>query len=270
MALAFLNACGFRAVSSGTGDFVVASALTGYYEPDDCASPVAVDGATYHYHAISDDGTQFLEGDGVWDEGTQTLTRGTLRNGSDGAGNNVTFSAAPRVFMGGPLAGDMHWRVIADGSIGSASSELAIPIDLTGIQIIRIEGRDVEGEGIVSIAFDAYDDNPAELAGIIDFLYDEGESALVADEVVQIQTSEIVVLTDGGGGTFDPGLLDPNDFGGGVYRTSEGTSGRLRHSGSHSSFGGTVATINVIATDGEDPVNMTAGRFIVYGFVGAI
>jgi hypothetical protein len=46
----FLDVCKFTAVSSGTGDFVVSAAVTGYQTP---AGAGAVNGTVYRYRAES-------------------------------------------------------------------------------------------------------------------------------------------------------------------------------------------------------------------------
>jgi hypothetical protein len=108
MALAFLNRCGFRATSTGTGSFVVASALTGMQTPAQAAGPAAVNAATYRYFAQSDDLTQWEYGTGVYTTGDVTLTRATVYDNSSAGTTPLSFSAAPRVYMGGPLAQDGH------------------------------------------------------------------------------------------------------------------------------------------------------------------
>lgn len=104
MALSFLNRVVWRASSGGTGDFVVASAITGYLVPADALNPAVVDGDTYTYFAQSDDLTQWEIGTGTYDVASTTIFRSNILDSSN-AGSIVTFSAAPSVFMGGPLAG---------------------------------------------------------------------------------------------------------------------------------------------------------------------
>ncbi len=53
---AFVDACGFIPASSGTGNFVVSSAVTGYQTP---ASAGAVNASVYSYRAESSDKTQW-------------------------------------------------------------------------------------------------------------------------------------------------------------------------------------------------------------------
>lgn len=90
----FLNVCRFTAASSGTGSFVVSTAVTGYQTP---ASANAVDGATYRYRAESADLSQWEVGYGVYTAGTATLTRGTILFNSSGGASAINFTAAPQV-----------------------------------------------------------------------------------------------------------------------------------------------------------------------------
>lgn len=112
MALAFLNRCVWRATSTGTGSFVVASAITGYKVPESCAGPAVSDGSIYFYFAQSDDKTQWEIGHGVYTVATDTLTRATILDSTNAAAV-VNFSAAPSVFMGGTLANDWMFSTVA-------------------------------------------------------------------------------------------------------------------------------------------------------------
>jgi len=89
----WLNACKWNATSSGTGDFVVFSAVTGYQTP---AGAGAVDGAVYRYRAESPDLTQWEVGYGAYTAGSTTQARTTVLVSSAG-GAKVSFSAAPIV-----------------------------------------------------------------------------------------------------------------------------------------------------------------------------
>lgn len=88
----WLDVCKFNATSSGTGDFVVSSAVTGYQMP---ASAGAVNGATYRYRAESADLSQWEVGFGAYTVGSTTLARTTMLFTS--TGSKVSFSAAPIV-----------------------------------------------------------------------------------------------------------------------------------------------------------------------------
>lgn len=114
MALNFLNRCIWRATSNGTGSFVVDSAVTGYLVPNDCANPDVVDGGSYLYFAESDDKTEWEIAFDTFDAGTNTLPRTNILDSSNG-GSVVNFTAAPKVYMGVPLANAVHLGVDALG-----------------------------------------------------------------------------------------------------------------------------------------------------------
>lgn len=88
----FVDVCRFTAVSSGTGDFVVSAAVTGYQTP---ASAGAVNGAIYRYRAESADLSEWEVGYGAYTSGTTTLARTTVLFSS--TGSKINFSAAPQV-----------------------------------------------------------------------------------------------------------------------------------------------------------------------------
>lgn len=90
----FLDVCRFTAASSGTGDFVVSAAVTGYQTP---ASANAVNGAIYRYRAESADLTQWEIGYGAYTSGSVTLARTTVLFNSSGTTSKINFSSAPQV-----------------------------------------------------------------------------------------------------------------------------------------------------------------------------
>jgi hypothetical protein len=90
----FLDVVRFNPVSSGTGSFVVSSAVNGYQTP---ASAGAVNGATYRYRAESADLTQWEVGFGVYTVGTTTLTRSTILFNSSGGTSAINFTLVPQV-----------------------------------------------------------------------------------------------------------------------------------------------------------------------------
>ena len=92
--MSLVNGCWFRATSSGSGSFAVASAITGYMVPDDAD---AVDGAIYSYRASSDDDSEWEIGTGVYTASGATLSRTVLK--SSNSHSVVSFSAAPRVAL---------------------------------------------------------------------------------------------------------------------------------------------------------------------------
>lgn len=91
----FLNACIYRAASSGLGDFVVSAAITGFMTP---AQADAVDQVVYRYRAESDDKSQWEIGYGVYTVSSTTQAR-TLIVKSSNANAKVNFTAAPRVYI---------------------------------------------------------------------------------------------------------------------------------------------------------------------------
>jgi hypothetical protein len=90
----FVDVCRFTAVSSGTGDFVVSAAVTGYQTP---ASAGAVSGATYRYRAESVDLSQWEVGYGTYTSGSVTLARTTVLFNSLATAAKINFSVAPQV-----------------------------------------------------------------------------------------------------------------------------------------------------------------------------
>jgi hypothetical protein len=97
----WLNACKFNATSSGTGDFVVSSAVTGYQTPASAGATSTI----YNYRAESADLSQWEVGNGLYTPGSVTLARATILSSSAG-GATVSFSAAPIVGIVA-VAGDM-------------------------------------------------------------------------------------------------------------------------------------------------------------------
>lgn len=91
--MAYLDGVFFRAVSNGTGDFVVDTAIQGYQTP---ATAGAVNAGVYGYRAESDDLTQ-------WEYGTTTYTSSgtscsrTVLGNSAGTTAKINFTLAPKV-----------------------------------------------------------------------------------------------------------------------------------------------------------------------------
>lgn len=99
----FVDVCRFNATSTGTVDFVVASAVTGYQTP---ALAGATNGTVYRYRAESADLSQWEVGLGAYTSASVTLARTTvLYNssgtgtgaGQSGAGTKISFSTVPQV-----------------------------------------------------------------------------------------------------------------------------------------------------------------------------
>jgi hypothetical protein len=91
--MALLDRCSFNATSTGTVDFVVASAATGAQTP---ASAGAVDQKIYSYFAQSADLTQWEVGRGLYTVSTVTLARTTVLF-STNSNAKVSFTLAPTV-----------------------------------------------------------------------------------------------------------------------------------------------------------------------------
>lgn len=87
-----LNAVQFAATSSGTGDFVVSSAIQGFQTP---SADGAINGETYSYRAQNASMSEWEIGIGTWNSGTSTLARTTILASS--TGSKVSFTAAPNV-----------------------------------------------------------------------------------------------------------------------------------------------------------------------------
>jgi len=98
-----IDVCRFNATSSGTGDFIVSSAATGYQTP---ASAGAVNGATYSYRAENPSLSEWEVGFGTYTTGTTTLARSTVLYNSAGNTSKINFSTAPQV-AGVALAADI-------------------------------------------------------------------------------------------------------------------------------------------------------------------
>ncbi len=94
----FVNECFFRTVAGGTADFVVASAVPGFYTPAQCTTPAIVNGGLYFYRAETDDFTQYESGLGVYTTATATLARTTIYQSSN-SGAKVNFTRTPRVLL---------------------------------------------------------------------------------------------------------------------------------------------------------------------------
>lgn len=84
----------FNPVGAGASDFVVSAARLGYLTP---AAAGAVNGATYSYRAESADLAQWEVGRGVWNAGSDTLTRAVVLYNSLGNTAKINFTLVPQV-----------------------------------------------------------------------------------------------------------------------------------------------------------------------------
>lgn len=94
MSSAFLNSCRFSATSSGTGDFVVLSAVLGYQTP---SAAGALNGRTFSYRAESADLSEWEDGYGVYTSSSTTLARTAVSSNSLGTTSKINFTNAPQV-----------------------------------------------------------------------------------------------------------------------------------------------------------------------------
>lgn len=101
----FLDVCRFTAASSGTGDFVVASAVTGYQTP---ASAGAFNARVYSYRAENAALTEWEVGYGAYTVGSTTLARTVVLSNSSGTTSKTSFTAAPQVAVVA-LTQDLAW-----------------------------------------------------------------------------------------------------------------------------------------------------------------
>ncbi len=112
-ATGYLDSCGFNPASSGTGDFVVSAAITGYQTP---AGAGAVNGTVYSYRAQSSDLSQWEDGFGAYTVSTTTLARTTVTASS--TGSKVSFTAPPNVYITALSADLQNAALLANGQFG--------------------------------------------------------------------------------------------------------------------------------------------------------
>lgn len=153
-ATGYLDACGFIPASSGAGNFVVSSAITGYQTP---ASAGAVNSTVYSYRAESADKSQWEEGYGAYTVSTTTLARSTITANSSGGTSAINFSAAPNVFIVGLSADWQNASLLKSGTLPAARLPLtnatlqASPSNPTstssGTTVMMGLGKDQAGSG---------------------------------------------------------------------------------------------------------------------------
>lgn len=90
----FLDNCVFNATSTGTVDFVVATAVAGSQTP---ASANAVNAAVYRYYARSSDSSQWEVGYGPYTVSGTSQARTTVLFNSSGTTAKISFSTVPIV-----------------------------------------------------------------------------------------------------------------------------------------------------------------------------
>lgn len=123
-ATGFVDACGFIPASSGTGDFVVSSAVQGYQTP---ASAGAVNATVYSYRAESADKSQWEEGFGAYTVSSTTLARTTVTANSSGGTSKIAFSAAPNVYITAASADLQNASLLNTGTLPLAQRGYSMP-----------------------------------------------------------------------------------------------------------------------------------------------
>jgi len=207
MASALINRVLFRAASSGTGSFVVSSAITGYMTP---ATGGAVNATVYSYAAESDDRTEWEIGTGTYTTGDVTLTRTPLK--SSNADAAVSFTAAPKVALTG-LAAD--FLVPADIANMVETSDIGVSVQAYDAQLDTWSGVTPSANGQSLVAAADY----AAMRGLLDLEagtdFYSIAAADAAFQAIDPQLSSLIrqnsksaaytlVLTDGGKHIYHP------------------------------------------------------------------
>lgn len=122
----YVDACGFFPASSGTGDFVVSAAITGYQTP---ASAGAVNALVYSYRAESADKSQWEEGFGAYTVGSVTLARTTVTANNLGTTAKISFTVAPNVFITAMTADLQNAALLTSGTLPAARIVFAAQAD---------------------------------------------------------------------------------------------------------------------------------------------
>lgn len=148
----FLDNCDFNATSTGTGDFVVATAVTGHQTP---ASAGAVNAAIYRYYARSSDSSQWEVGYGAYTSASVTLARTTILFNSSGGATAINFSTVPLVAIVAlnedmifpPASTTDNAALRADGTGGRTYQNSALIIADTTGALSRSGGGGIPVEG---------------------------------------------------------------------------------------------------------------------------
>lgn len=122
----YVDACGFFPASSGTGDFVVSAAITGYQTP---AGAGAVNAVVYSYRAESADKSQWEEGFGAYTVGSVTLARTTVTANNLGTTAKISFTVAPNVFITAMSADLQNASLLTGGTLPAARIAFAVKAD---------------------------------------------------------------------------------------------------------------------------------------------
>lgn len=128
----------FSPASSGTGDFVYSSTVTGYRSP----TAALVNGKTYRYRAENATLTEWEFGYGVWNSSTSTLARTTVSFSS--TGSKVSFTAAPVVgivlYPDDVLQFDDTMSLTATQKAQGRTNVYAAPFDALAFNGLQING----------------------------------------------------------------------------------------------------------------------------------
>ena len=137
MATGFVNRVIFNASSTGTGSFVVASAVTGYLTP---AQASATDQKSYRYAAQIVDGsgniTDWEIGTGTYTVSSTTLTRTVLK--SSNSDSAVAFSTVPQVMLTA-FAGDLT-LLYSTAQVDKGTATATVTFDVSASSKQKLDG----------------------------------------------------------------------------------------------------------------------------------
>jgi hypothetical protein len=120
----YLDACGFIATSSGSGNFVVSAAVLGCQTP---ASAGAANTAVYSYRAESADKSQWEEGFGAYTVSGTTLARTTITANSSGGTSAIAFSTVPNVYITALSQDLANASLLTSGTLALAQRGYTMP-----------------------------------------------------------------------------------------------------------------------------------------------
>jgi hypothetical protein len=127
--MALYDAVAFVAVSAGTGNFVVSTAVSGFRTP-----AVVANNTPVSYRAESASLLEWEFGSGTWNNSTSTLVRTAVANNHLGTTANVNFTLAPTVFL------------------TALSTDLAVKNDINIYTANNTFGATFKANGIVDVA----------------------------------------------------------------------------------------------------------------------
>jgi hypothetical protein len=149
--MAVLDRVIFLPASSGTGNFVVSSAVTGYQTP---ASAGAIDGALYEYAAETRDGsgnvTNWEVGNGAYTVSTTTLARTNIRYSSN-SNAVVSFASAPNVMITGLTLGDNPTLTANAPALDLAQTWNAVGVTFTGLKFNFTNTASAAGTSLMNL-----------------------------------------------------------------------------------------------------------------------